>query len=148
MSPPRSTRRNSAPISRRRSGRGQQVGLVAAATDGVDREVLEQQQPIADAPLPPLLGQLVLELPGGLVGDGAEPLDGQLPAVAEEERALVAGRVEGGVAARAARARRLVGGRRRAADVAHLDHGSDRRGAVAAAQPPQGLDHAEVAADV
>ena len=56
--------------------------------------MLEQQQPVADAPLPSLLGQLVLELPGRLVWDGPKTLDEQLPAVGEEERALVAGRGE------------------------------------------------------
>ena len=64
-------------------GTGQQVRLVAAAADGVDREVLEQQQPVADAATAPLVGQLVLQLPGGLVGDGPQPLDGQHAAVGQ-----------------------------------------------------------------
>ncbi len=69
----------------------QEVGLVATATDGVDRIVLEEEQAVADLATSPPVGQVVLELPGGPVRDAAEPLDRQHAAVAEEERA---GRVD------------------------------------------------------
>ena len=63
---------------------------VAAAADRVDREVLEEEQPIADPAAATLIGQLVLELPGRPVGDGSEVLDGQQPAVRGQQRVLVA----------------------------------------------------------
>ena len=103
-------------------GRGQQVRLVPPAPDGVDREMLDEEQPIPDAPAATLFGQLVLELPGGLVGDGAEPLDDEDAAVGEEEGPRVAGRGEGHLAAGPAQRRAEVVATWRATDVAHLDH--------------------------
>src|SRR5947207_7668978 len=69
---------------------GDEVGGVAAATDGVHRKVLQQQQAVTDAPLAALLRQLVLQLPGGLVGYGAKAVDGQGAAVREQEGLLIA----------------------------------------------------------
>ena len=86
-------------------GTGQQVGLVPAAADGVDREVLDQQQPVPDLPGPSLIRELVLQLPGGGVGDGAKPLDGEQAAVGQEQRAGIAGRLEGLVATGSCQAR-------------------------------------------
>ena len=83
--------------------------------------MLQQQQQVADATAAPLLGQLVLELPGRQVRDSAEPLHAQQTAVSKEQRTLVAGRGEGRVAARATGDGRVRGSRRRAADVAHPD---------------------------
>ncbi len=73
-------------------GRGQHVRRVAAAADRVDGEVLEEEQPVADPPAATLIGQLVLQLPGRPVGDGAEVLDGQQAAVGGQQGMLVAGR--------------------------------------------------------
>ena len=73
---------------RRHSLRGrQEVGLVAAPADGVDRVVFEEEQAVTDLAASPPVGQIVLELPGGSVGDAAEPLDGQHTAVTQQERA-------------------------------------------------------------
>ncbi|TMB55767.1 MAG: hypothetical protein E6J47_06355 [Chloroflexi bacterium] len=100
----------------------EEVRLVAAAADGEDREVLDQQQPVADPSRASLLGQLVLELPGGEIGDRPEPIHAEQAAVGEKERALVAGRGEGLVPARPARRGSLGRGRRRA-DVSHAGRG-------------------------
>ncbi len=83
-------------------GRRQQVRLIASAADGVDREVLEKEQPVTDTPPATLIGELVLQLPGRLVGDGAQPLNGQHPTVRGEERMLLARRAIRQVAARPA----------------------------------------------
>ena len=72
--------------------RGEHVGRVPAAADRVDREVLDEQQPVADATPSPLLGELVLELPRRPVGDRPEMLDGEHAAVRGEEGVLVARR--------------------------------------------------------
>ncbi len=133
MSPPRSTRMELRAQLAQALRAGQQVGLVPAAADGVDREVLDQQQPVPDPPAAALLGQLVLQLPGGEVRGGAEPLDGQPPAVGQEEGLRVARRLERRVAARPGQAR-LVRRRRAAADVAHLHHGCQE---VAVPWPPR-----------
>ena len=109
MSPPRSMRTSSAPISRSRSRAGQQVRRVATAADGVDGEVLEQQQAVADPPRPPLLGELVLELPCRAVGHRAEPVDGQHAAVR---------RASSGCSSLAGRYGALRSGRRGPADAA------------------------------
>ena len=103
-------------------GTGQQVRLIAAATDGVDREVLEQQQPVADSAAAPLVGQLVLQLPGRPIGDGPQPLDGQDPAMRGHEGSRVAGGREGEVAPRPAQVSGLVRGWGDA-DVTHGGHG-------------------------
>ena len=91
MSPPRSIRTSSVPSSTQALRAGQQVGRVTATADGVDREVLEEQQAVADASRPPLVGELVLELPRRPVRHRAEVLDGEHPAVRGEERMLVTG---------------------------------------------------------
>jgi hypothetical protein len=68
----------------------EQVRLVASAADGVDREVLEQEQAVADASAAPLFRQLVLKLPRRLVGDCAERLDREHATVRCEQRMRVA----------------------------------------------------------
>ncbi len=97
---------------------GEEVRRIATATEGVDGEVLEQQQAIADAPAPSLLRELVLQLPGRDIGDGAEPVDGQDPSVPEQQGMGVTGRTVRGVAIGTSRRRRR--GLARRADVA--DH--------------------------
>ena len=89
-------------------GRGEHVRRVAASADGVDREVLEEQQPVADPAPATLIGQLVLQLPGRPVGDGAEVLDRQEPAVGGQQWMLVACRSMWRVAIRSSRAGRGV----------------------------------------
>src|SRR5207253_4868078 len=56
---------------------GDQVRGVPAAADGVDREMLQQQQAVTDAPLSALSGKLVLQLPGGLVRYRPQAIDRQ-----------------------------------------------------------------------
>ncbi len=119
--------------------RGQEVVLVAPSTDGVDRVVLQQEDAVADLTASPPVGQVVLELPCGSIGDSAEPLDGQDAAVTQQERA-------GAVHLPRAESRRSIRGGvrfrvRRKADVAKGGHGRCR-GAVSRRQPGRGREPA------
>ena len=91
--------------------RGDHVRRIAAPPDRVDREVLDEQQPVADAASAALVGQLVLELPGRAVVHGPQVVDGQHATVGREERMLVARRPEGHVAAGGRRGRSGAGAR-------------------------------------
>ena len=86
MSPPRSIRTRSTPSAAQSLGGRQQVALVPAPTDGIDRIVLEEQQAVADLAPATAVGEVVLEIPGRSVRNPAEPLDGHHAAVPEQER--------------------------------------------------------------
>jgi hypothetical protein len=100
--------------------------------------VLEQQEPIADPALATLVGELVLELPGGLVGHRPERLDRQDAAVRAEEGMLVARRAMRRIPIRTAwrrRPRRAEIATGRLADVAKRRLGGHADQTAAAAGP-------------